>query len=343
MRLFQRKNEPHGERITAFWAWWAETRPRLDEMLESGDEAGLAEALAPAVAAIDEGLVWEIEPGRDAGQALVVTAAGAPELRPLAHRWAKAAPPADETWEFHPSRQANPNVMELTVHVGGREFAFDKLMLGLRVPPGKPRIDVVVYHPIYPDLDEDTRMESALLALDWLLGEDEVARWVGDITAASFEPIDPVPAVHLPTVVADVVREFSEQRWVMLEGRTPSGGKVAAAARFPLRSVDYPLFDQHIAVALPYQEADEDGLPAGSSVEALDAFSLEIATSLSEDTAVPVAHMSADGVRMLHVYADPDSDAADRVRELAKGWKQGRARVEVATDPGWLSVTPFLS
>lgn len=331
------------ERIEAFWAWWAESRPRLDAMLEAGDEAGLAEALAPAVAAIDEALVWEIEPGNTADQALVVTSAGAPELRPLAHRWARAAPPADERWEYHPSRQANPHAMELRIQVGGREFAFDQIMLGLRVPPGKPRIDVVVYHPIYPDLDDETRTESALLALDWILGEDEVARWVGDITAASFEPIDPVPAVHLPAVVSGLAAEHDEARWLALEGRTPGGGKVTATARFPLRPVDFPLFDQHIAVTLPYRETDADGLPAGASAEALDGFELDLAARLPEEIALPVAHMSADGVRMVHIYADPESDAADRVRELAKGWPQGRAQVDVAADPGWLSVAHFLS
>jgi len=331
------------ERIEAFWAWWAESRPRLDALLEAGDEAGLAEALAPAVAAIDEGLAWEIEPGKTADQALVVTSAGAPELRPLAHRWAKAAPPPDERWEFHPSRQANPQAMELKIQVGGREFAFDQIMLGMRIPPGKPRIDLVVYHPIYPDLDDETRTESALLALDWILGEDEVARWVGDITAASFEPLDPVPAVHLPAVVAGLAAEHDEPRWVALEGRTPTGGKVTATARFPLRPVDHPLFDQHIMVTLPYQEADADGLPTGASLEALDGFELELAARLPEDVALPVAHMSADRVRVMHIYADPESDAADLVREIAKGWKQGRAKVTVDADPGWLSISHFLS
>lgn len=331
------------ERIAAFWSWWAENRPRLDAMLDAGDETGLAEALAPAVAAIDERLVWEIEPGRTAAQALVVTAAGAPDVRPLAHRWVRQAPPADERWEFHPSRQPHPNAMELKVQVAGREFAFDQIVLGMRIPPGKPRLDLVVYHPIYPDLDDEARTESALLALDWILGEDEVARWIGDITAASFEPLDPVPVVHLPAVVAGLAQEHDEPRWVALEGRTPAGGKVTATARFPLRPVDFPLFDQHITVALPYKEADADGLPAGSSAEALDLFELELATTLPDDQALPAVQINADRVRVIHIYADPDAGVEGRVRELVKGWRQGRAQVEVESDPGWLSISQFLS
>jgi hypothetical protein len=331
------------ERIAAFWSWWAENRPRLDAMLDAGDETGLAEAITPAVAAIDERLVWEIEPGRTAAQALVVTAAGAPDVRPLAHRWVRQAPPADERWEFHPSRQPHPNAMELKVQAAGREFAFDQIVLGMRIPPGKPRLDLVVYHPIYPDLDDEARTESALLALDWILGEDEVARWIGDITAASFEPLDPVPVVHLPAVVAGLAQEHDEPRWVALEGRTPAGGKVTATARFPLRPVDFPLFDQHITVALPYKEADADGLPAGSSAEALDLFELELATTLPDDQALPAVQINADRVRVIHIYADPDAGVEGRVRELVKGWRQGRAQVEVESDPGWLSISQFLS
>ena len=78
---------------------------------------------------------------------------------------------------------------------------------------------MTAYHPIFAELDDDTRMEATLLALDWLLGEDDVARWVGDITpAAAFEPIDAVPAVHLPARRRRPGRRFAEEQWALLEG-----------------------------------------------------------------------------------------------------------------------------
>ncbi|MEV0585648.1 DUF695 domain-containing protein [Nonomuraea sp. NPDC050310] len=351
MRLFGRKDdegqEPEGlsgERIAEFWVTWDQLRPQLDTLLAAGDTQGATELLAPAVAALDPGLVAEIGPGRNAVQSLVITAAGDPELRSLAHRWAASAPQGDFMWEFFPSRQANPRVMELTVEVGGADFAFDQLMFGLRVPHGTPRVDISAYHPLFADLDADARMEATLLALDWLLGEDEVARWVGEITPATFQPIDAVAAVHLPAVVADVAGEWAEEQWVMLEGQAAGGAALVATARYPLRPVDHPLFDQHIEITLPYTHRDEKGLPAGASERALREFDDKLAKQLAKGgDAVLAAHVSADGLRVAHLYADPAGGAAELARELAGRWKEGGAKVEVDHDPGWIAVSPFLS
>ncbi|SDK12536.1 DUF695 domain-containing protein [Nonomuraea jiangxiensis] len=354
MRLFGRKDaEEKGDGIAEFWTWWQETRPRLDSLVAAGlagDQAagaaeGLEELLAPAVAAIHPGLVWEVTPGRNAAHALVVTAAGDAELRSLAHRWAKAAPPSDLLWEFHPSRQANPQALELTLDVGGYEFALDKLMLGLRVPRNQPRVDVSAYHPIFGELDEDTRMEATLLALDWLLGEDDVARWVGEITPATFEPIDAVGAVHLPAVVADLASGYTDEEWVLLEGQTASGAALVATARHPLRPVDHPLFDQHIVITLPYTHRDENGLPVGESLAALRDFEERLAARLLKlhGDAVLAAHLSAEGHRIIHMYADPTGDAAIHAKELIVSWEEGEPRVDVAADPAWSNVVAFLS
>ncbi|GAA0921415.1 DUF695 domain-containing protein [Nonomuraea longicatena] len=346
MRLFGRKDDqPHepADRIPAFWAWWEETRPKLDALVAAGDTAGLAEALAPAVSRLDPDLVHEIAPGREAAHALVVTAAGDAELRPLAHRWAKAAPPSDLLWEFRPTREASPLASELTVEIAGREFALEQLTLGLRVPRGSARIDVAAYHPIFGDLDDEARMDATLLALDRLLGEDDVARWVGEITAATFPPIDAVASAHLRAVVDDIASGFDEEQWALLEGVTAGGASLVAAARYPLRPVDYPLYDQHVEITLPYSDRDENGLPQGDSLEALREFEERLTARLAEPytEALLAAHLSAEGRRVVHVYADPAGRGALVAREVADGWAD--AGVEVSADPGWVSVAPFLS
>jgi hypothetical protein len=301
--------------------------------------------LAPAVSAIHPGLVWEVAPGREAAHALVVTAAGDAELRSTAHRWARAAPPADMLWEFHPSRQANAQALELTLDVGGFEFALDQLMLGLRVPRNQPRVDVSAYHPIFGELDEEARLDATLLALDWLLGEDEVARWVGEITPATFPPIDSVPAVHLPAVIADVASGFQEEEWLLFEGQTGEGAPLVATVRFPLRQVDFPLFDQHISIMLPYANRDESGLPVGDSLIALRDFEERLAARLLKlrADAVLAAHLSTGGQRLIQIYADPTSDAAIHAKELIVSWEEGEPLVDVASDPAWTAVGPFLS
>ncbi|GAA4207820.1 DUF695 domain-containing protein [Microbispora amethystogenes] len=346
MRLFGRESEhaDPAEAIAAFWAWWEQARPGIDAHVEAEDPEALAETIGPAVAALHPSLVWEVVPGRFAVHALVVSASGDPELRPFAHRWALAAPPVDAMWEFHPSRQANPQAENVTIDVGGREFGLDRLVVALRVPPGTPRVDVTAFHPIFPDIDDDARMEATLTALDWLLGEDEVARWVGEIQAAEFEPIDALPAIHLPSVVADVAEGFAEEQWALLEGHTATGGRLTAAARYPLRPVDFPLFDQHIAVTVPYEHADADGQPTGASLDALREFEERLTGRLAaHGSAVLAAHLSADRTRTLHLYADPAADVPPVIEEVTAGWKEGPARVETAEDPSWSAVAPFLT
>ncbi|MBB5076937.1 DUF695 domain-containing protein [Nonomuraea endophytica] len=351
MRLFGRKDDEDqepvmpGDLIADFWVWWERTRPRLDGMVAAEEAERLAEALEPAVAAVHPGLVYEIAPGRGAAHALVVTAAGDAELRSLAHRWAKAAPPADLLWEFHPSRQANPLALELTLDVGGKEFALEELMLGLRVPRGSARIDVAAYHPVFGELDDETRMEAALLALDWLLGEDDVARWIGEITAATFQPIDAVSAAHLRAVVDDVASGYDEEQWALLEGQTAGGAPLVATTRYPLRPVDYPLFDQHIQITLPYSHRDENGLPVGDSLVALRDFEERLAARLTKlhADAILAAHLSAEGHRVIHLYADPTGEAAIHAKELIVSWQEGDPVVDVDSDPAWVSVAPFLS
>ncbi|MEV6865744.1 DUF695 domain-containing protein [Streptosporangium subroseum] len=348
MRLFGRKSESDSgpaEGIGEFWTWWAEARPELDAMVAAGETDRPAEAIGPAIQAVHPSLVWEIVSGLSAAQALVVTAAGDPELRAIAHRWAAAAPAADALWEFHPSRWADPNAMDLTLDVDGYEFVLGKLMLGLRAPHGSLRVDVIAYHPSFTIMDDDTRTEAALLALDRILGEDDVARWVGDISVSAFEPIDAVPAVHLPGVVADLASGYRDEQWAQLEGETATGARLSATARHPLRPVDHPLFDQHIAITLPYTHRDADGLPIGPSLEALRDFEKRLAGQIGRMVggAVLAVHMSAEGQRVFHVYADPASDATVRAKKLIASWKDGHPRVDVTDDPGWILISPFLS
>ncbi|GAA0417766.1 hypothetical protein Acor_20340 [Acrocarpospora corrugata] len=344
MRLFGRKSEPvdHGELIAAFWSWWDEARPRVDALVDAGDAGELAELVGPAVTALDASLIWEVAPGLAAKHALVVSAAGNPELRAFAHRWALAGPAADERWEFHPSRQANPQALDLTIDVGGHQFSMDRFVLGLRVPPGTPRVNVSAYHPIFQDIDDETRMETTLLALDWLLGEDEVARWVGDIVAAEYEPIDSIAAIHLPGVVADVAQSFPADRWALLEGQTGTGKPLTATARYPLRPVDYPLFDQHISLTVPYRDADPNGLPTPEALAALTTFTEQLTTHLTAE-AVLTAHLTTEGTRTFHIYANPTSPTATTLKTFATTWPTGRPRLTTDNDPSWSAVAHFLT
>jgi hypothetical protein len=56
-----------------------------------------------------------------------------------------------------------------------------------------------------------------------------------------------------------------------------------------------------------------------------------------------VARLSAERHRIIHVYADPTGDGASHAKELIADWREGKARLDVTTDPAWSAVAAFLS
>ena len=184
-RKSQAVSAPHP--ITAFWTWWVDEGRSIDPHQTSG----ATDELTRLVTAISPDLTWHFGRGATSQHRLTVSAGGVAEVRPAAERWLRAAPSADATWEFRSSQQADPdalsNILEIAGHkveLASTEFRVDPVEAELRVHVG-------VHHPAFGQLSEPARAQITYLVLDWLLGEDDVERWLGHI-----EPLrtPPVPA-----------------------------------------------------------------------------------------------------------------------------------------------------
>lgn len=326
--------------IGAFWVWWPEVRRRVEaELAGDGISPELATEITVHVHAINNGLAWDVGIAGDAGQhQLVVTAGGIAGLRSVAERWCRQAP-ADAGWVYRPARPADPGRLDGSLMVNGWQVSPARTEIAARVDQRRAVVDVVVYHPVFGDVVEDQpRNQLTALVLDWLLGEDDVERWLGEIGIATDRPLDTIPASALPDVVAQLASMYAEPRWALLSGQTAAGQPVIATARFPLRRVDYPLFDQHVAVVVPYRDQTPQRLPAGAALESLRAFEEELVDRVAQ-AAVLVAHESANGRRILHLYTDSAAPATATLTELARaGWREGRVKVLAKADPAWSSV-----
>ena len=142
MRLFGRKDEAEPSRLSGIArilgvVGGARPRAGRDGRPAETRAAGRPDRARGSARASRPGL--GDHPGRSAAHALVVTAAGDAELRPLAHRWARAAPPADLLWEFHPSRPANPQAAELTLDVAAASSGWTGWCWGCGCRPEAPR------------------------------------------------------------------------------------------------------------------------------------------------------------------------------------------------------------
>ncbi|WP_432975686.1 DUF695 domain-containing protein [Dactylosporangium sp. CA-233914] len=331
-----------GGAIVDFWAWWPTVRADVEAAISGGGWAALTPQFSRRVEAIHPGLEWEFARGSTARHALVVSAAGVADLRPVAARWGALAPPADATWEYHTARQPDPEMLSSTIGLGdGVQLDLTQLRFAFTRDAGSPELDVVAYHPGFRMLGEEVRGRVTFLTLDWLLGEDGVEEWIGAISWQTAEPPDAADPHALAAAVEALRSEHRTPQWVLLRTDLPDGSPLLATVQRPLRPVRWPWFDTHVAITLPYQHQNAGGLPETESLAALREFEDTALSTAAGADGVLLAHETSRGARTLHYYVDADSPAADDLAEAAGWWKDGRARVERHFDPSFERISRF--
>jgi Family of unknown function (DUF695) len=347
MALFKRgPKEGAGDReraaIAAFWGWWRAQGRDLASGSTTGEASTeqLAAALGPAVEAMHPDLEWETGRGTDSLHVLTVTAASIPELRALARRWRRSAPPADTLWEFSDVRlPVSGDLGDHRLEIGGRTYVIGEASVDARVRG--LAVDVSVHHPQFADLDEAQAAVVTYLMLDQVLGEEAVETWLGEITSSPAPALDPVPIGGLRSVIAELRAEHTgpdgQPQFVVLQGTGPTGSPVLVLARIPLRPATAPHLDTYVGVVVPYADRTPEGLPGPGSLEALRSLEDHVAGRLGGSGTV-VAVQSHDGFRVLHAYVDGTTPAAEQVRVAVRGWDQGPVQVEERHDPAWSAV-----
>ncbi|WP_137293263.1 DUF695 domain-containing protein [Nocardioides dongxiaopingii] len=324
---------------TEFWLWWAEEGAGACEAaIESRSFEAVTDEINARVHAVDPRLVWELGPGREARHVLVVTSEGDAGARAVARRWLRAAPAPSATWEYADARQAEVDVDAMVLKVGETEVDFAAVrVVAERVGN---HVDVVVHHPAMASLPEQARNTVAFLALDATLGENDCETWVGAVEVALAPPVGATLLAALREVVAEVrddsVDEHGTPVWVLLRGEV-DGAPIMAAAQVPLAGSWAPQLDTHVAVAVPYRRATEQGLPDPGTLESLRALEDHLGERLG-DSARLVAHETSSGTRTLHFYADSTTPAAAVLQAAVTGWDQGRVTVAAQPDPAWHAV-----
>lgn len=213
--------------VYAFWDWWR----REGHSVSPHTASPMLDELNRRVMAINDELAWHFSAGSQSEHRLTVSAGGQAEFRPLAERWLRAAPAADGTWEFRAGQEPQPDALSSTIEIGDERV--DLSRTGFRVRPDldRMRVDVGVYHPQFRDVPEAARMQISFLVLDWLLGEDDVERWLGEIEALTVAP----PTSSEGSVLLDAVAALREQRdraeWVLAQWQGPDGHPSLASFR----------------------------------------------------------------------------------------------------------------
>jgi hypothetical protein len=326
--------------VSRFWSRWPSFRSRV-ERARRAELDDLGRQLDTAVALIDPRLCWEL--GRaTSGWLLVVTANGDPQVRSTAERWLRAAPAPDPGWRFHCYRPADSGALSGKLQLGGREVDLADIRFRLDRDFEQARIHVTVCHPGFAALDEDARLQAVFMALDRTLGEDEVLRWIGDIDTSVSSGAESVAAAELAAEVARLARAYSVPKSVTLNDTAAGGLPVVTRTTVPIRPVDFPLYDQHVAVTVGYASAGADGLPGMATLTRLQQFE-DALLAQAAGQALLAGHETHDHRRVLHLYADPVTDTAERLDGSLPAWLEGPVSVGVTLDPGWDEISQLLT
>lgn len=324
--------------IRAFWAWWEVVRPRAEKMIAGTPDDQLADQMSRHVGAIDPRLQWEFTAGTETAHVLVVTSAGDAGLRSLAERWRRSAPIQDQTFAYAAARQGSPESLAATLEIDGHRLDLAELRFGATADHDEAgalpiAVHVRVWHPAFAGMAEEARTQVAFLALDWLLGEDMVEIWIGEIGATA-QPGPSLTAVRLAEIVTGIVPPADEPRWCTMAG-SRRGMPMVALAQAPLKAARWPAYDLHIRIDVPYRSRDENGFPTDDAFPAL--YALEDRIDARVDGAVVVAHETCNGIRTTHLYTDRPA-AAHALEPLLTTWPDGRIRLKLTPDPHWAAV-----
>lgn len=196
---------------------------------------------------------------------------------------------------------------------------------------------MAVGHPSGGDLDESGRGQFAFLALDWLLGEDDVERWVGTVEVLTGRPSGARPLTELLDEVTAIaaLSAKAEGSWSLLEG-TSGRFPTLASVRTPLHRLDHLAQVDHVAVTLDYDQQGPDMLPTPGAVARLSAF--EDALMAAAPAALLVAHETGGGSRTLHFYVPSAAQAIVLMEPELRAWPHGAVEVTSGPDPDWSSI-----
>jgi len=327
--------------IEAFWTWWREARARIGAAIEARQ---LAEALAAEITgkvqAVHPKLTWELGTGGSAQHAFCLSSGGDPELRRLTERWVRAAPAPDASWEFHPARQGAPSLSDASLQIGEHTVPLGEMRFSVTLDPHRELMNVTSFHPAFAAMSEEMRGMTTFIALDRILGEDTVQRWLGGVRA-SVEPLDEgAPVATLIEAIAPLSRDATGERFTVLRGQASDGRPVFATINLALKRIDHLACDTHVAVDVALVDPTPDGMPNDDEAEALSDIEDELEEMITGD-AVYFGRETVAGRRTLHWFVTPDHPSRSALEEWAARHADRDVRLTWSPDPRWTTAARF--
>ena len=222
-----------------------------------------------------------------------------------------------------------------TVTWAGHEI--DPAEARVAVAAGQGVADVRLFHPVFANFvaagveGERDVAHVGFMLLQLALGEEDFGLWLRSFAFAAEEPEGAMPLAELPGFIDRLAGACP--RWLTLQGQA-DGKPVMVGTRAPLSPLVGPLFTRHVVAQLLFADVLDDGQAGEASAKALADFHEDAMATLADDGLL-VATETADGMRLLHFYVDPETDATERLASLTDTWTEGDHEIVAAEDPAW--------
>jgi hypothetical protein len=219
-------------RVESFWQWYAANAQRFYDTIEAKRCGDLTDEVSSKIDELLPDFAWNFGPTESGnGHAFTLTGEGNPHKQVLTAYW-NAQAPKFSGWTFHATKQPSPGIMDCEMHIDSLVFKPAEFWLTPYVDNENEKIDITVWHPRFPEMDENTRSTVAFLFLDETLGEIDTENWIGVIDIGDQRLTHTIPLGELPSFVAKTREETGWKKgkpgelWTSYRGNDPQRGKL---------------------------------------------------------------------------------------------------------------------
>ena len=318
------------EAIEAFWEWWTDHGgAALAEAIRTGEATDLPDQVTALFAAIHPQLQWQITPGSHANHALTLSPDGDPELRGITEVWLRTGPEPEDTWEYHAARQP----LDGPVEAAGVILDPSEVVFTFEYDELYEQIDLVLDHDSLFEAHPDAALEAAFAAIEAIIGEDNIERWVG-IVEISAEPIEGRTLSELPSIISRFEPTITGDQWEEIETTDVSGWEEHLRINRAAKAIDHLGHNIHLEVRIELEDFDRLALPTATETQALDELAVSLETELG-DHALALAVDTVNRHRSLHYYVND----IETVEQLVDAWIEAREDRTIEAmfmvDPVW--------
>lgn len=217
-------------RVRNFWTWFSQNAERMYATIEDKRCNDLTPEMITQANLLYEDAAWVFGPGEnDEGHSFTYTGEGDSYRQLLAAYWLRRAPNLPG-WTFYSARQPSETDSVAKMRLGSMEFNPLEFWITPHVDEQEEEIEITVWHPKFPQMEDRSRWLVTYLWLDEILGELGTQSWIGEIQLEDNRLADAMPLKEFASFVKATVQQqdwkvsIPGETWATYSGVDPESG-----------------------------------------------------------------------------------------------------------------------